>query len=68
MDVTETDSPEGNFKELRRRHLPLFDDVVHRHDRGWPHRSADKDSQPRPTKRWQTSGIFHFPHPPDEDC
>ena len=25
MDVTETDSPEGNFKELRRRHLPLFD-------------------------------------------
>ncbi len=27
----------GRFRDLRERHLTLFDESVHRHDRGWPH-------------------------------
>ena len=52
----------GSFRDLRVRHLRLFDKSVHRHDRGWPH----PEPKPRPADStkvgWKTVGIFHFRH------
>jgi hypothetical protein len=73
MDALTTDDEGGSFRELRERHLRLFDEAVHRHDRGWPHapshaqadrRKAKPRQQP---KRWKISGILHFPAHHDED-
>lgn len=50
----------GSFTELRKKHLPLFDQSVHRHDRGWPHGASHKGSASRPRLRWKTAGIVHF--------
>ena len=56
----------GSFRDLRKRHLPLFKESVHRHDRGWPHSESDKNSAEVSTKKsWKRIGIFHFR--PDED-
>jgi hypothetical protein len=54
----------GNFRDLK-AHLPLFDEAVHRHDRGWPH-PPPGESDDNPKRRWKRVGIFHFPHH-DED-
>lgn len=62
----------GSFREVRERHLPLFDFTVHRHDRGWPHpleslpEPAEKGPKERPKRGWKTAGILHYPHH-DED-
>ena len=50
----------GSFGELRARHLPLFDQAVHRHDRGWPHDEAAGRAAERRAKNWKIVGIFHF--------
>ena len=63
---------EGSFREVRKRHLILFDPTLHRHDRGWPHSAGRKDplrDEPRKSakKPWKTVGILHFPAHCDED-
>ncbi len=55
----------GNFRDLK-THLPLFDEAVHRHDRGWPHSPSDEAVETPSKRRWKRVGIFHFPHN-DED-
>ena len=57
----------GSFRELRDRHLPLFDHAVHRHDRGWPHPTPAPSRKGAPKRRWKTVGIFHFRHDEDEE-
>lgn len=72
MDALTTNDGGGSFRELRQRHLRLFDEAVHRHDRGWPHAparpQADRFESKRrqPPKRWKISGILHFPAHHDE--
>ncbi len=66
MTATEEGSGGGSFKELRKKHLPLFDKAVHRHDRGWPHPSPERP-KPEPKGGWKTVGIFHFRHEEDEE-
>ena len=56
----------GSFRDLRERHLPLFDDSVRRHDRGWPHEEVGKAEPQESTKNWRTAGIFHFRHGEEE--
>ena len=56
----------GSFRELRNRHLPMFDDRVHRHDRGWPHPPPETAEPRAPKHRWRTVGIVHFRD--EEDC
>jgi hypothetical protein len=56
----------GNFRDLKTR-LPLFDEAVHRHDRGWPH-PPPEESEDRPKRRWKRVGIFHFPHHEEDDA
>jgi len=56
----------GNFRDLKTR-LPLFDEAVHRHDRGWPHLPPE-ESEDRPKRRWKRVGIFHFPHHEEDDA
>lgn len=34
----------GSFRDLRELHLTLFDESLHRHDRGWPHVSEPDES------------------------
>ena len=34
----------GSFRELK-SHLPLFDNSLHRHDRGWPHPPPQSGAQ-----------------------
>jgi len=53
----------GSFGELRRKHLPLFDRSLHRHDRGWPHPAPEKSEPQTERPRWETAGIAHFRHP-----
>ncbi len=51
----------GSFRDLRDRHLRLFDETVHRHDRGWPHPEPEAGPAADRTKAfWKTVGIFHF--------
>ena len=53
----------GSFGDLRKRHLPLFDESVHRHDRGWPHDEPERTGEAGTArKHWKTIGIFHFRH------
>jgi len=56
----------GNFRDLKTR-LPLFDEAVHRHDRGWPH-PPPEESEDRPKRRWKRVGIFHFPHHEEDEA
>ena len=65
MTAIEKTGGGGSFKELRSKHLPLFDEAVHRHDRGWPH-PAREQSGSESKARWKTIGIFHFRHEEDE--
>ena len=62
MATTCTREGGGSFGDLRRRHLPLFDESVRRHDRGWPHGESGKAApeDPAPRRTWETRGIFHF--------
>jgi len=55
----------GNFRDLKTR-LLLFDEAVHRHDRGWPHGPQEGESENPPKRRWKRVGILHFRHH-DED-
>jgi hypothetical protein len=51
----------GSFRALREKHLSMFEEKLHRHDRGWPHplRLAEEgDSTARPA--WRIHGILHF--------
>jgi hypothetical protein len=57
----------GSFRELRNRHLPLFDDTLHRHDRGWPHPKPDGKAEKATKRPWKTIGIFHFRHDEEEE-
>jgi hypothetical protein len=57
--MTPTKEKGGSFRELR-AHLPLFDDSVHRHDRGWPHSPQEERKKTPQKRRWKTVGIFHF--------
>ena len=74
MSTHESQGRGGSFRELRSRHLPLFDPAVHRHDRGWPHpppRRAEHAPQgaDKPRRRaWKTVGIVHFPHSDAEEA
>ena len=54
----------GSFRELK-SHLPLFDNSLHRHDRGWPH-PPPQPNERAPKRRWKTIGIFHFRHDEEE--
>ena len=55
----------GNFGDVRR----IFQDLAHRHDRGWSHPESDRESVEAPDKKnRKTVGIFHFRHDEDEDC
>ena len=57
----------GSFRDLRVRHLRLFDKSVHRHDRGWPHHEPKPKPPPDSAKPvWKTVGIFHFRHQGDD--
>jgi len=68
MDVIEVSPAGGNFKDLRSRHLLLFDKAEHRHDRGWTHAPrGEEDKPPRAKKRWRTAGIVHFAAQADEE-
>ena len=58
MFAMEKDRSGGSFGELRSKHLPMFDEKLHRHDRGWPHETPDPQTSPAST--WETRGIFHF--------
>lgn len=55
----------GNFRDLK-THLPLFDEAVHRHDRGWPHPPPGDSNENPSRRRWERVGILHFLHH-DED-
>jgi hypothetical protein len=52
----------GSFIALRDQHLPLFEEKLHRHDRGWPHAPPDVTGAKSQKRRWKTIGIYHFPH------
>ena len=59
----------GSFRALRDHHLPMFDEKLHRHDRGWPHPPPDcevEQSDKVPKRVWKTVGIFHFRHDEEE--
>ena len=57
----------GSFRSLRDRNLAMFDEKLHRHDRGWPHPPEEEQKKP-PKRRWVTVGIFRFPHDEEEGC
>jgi hypothetical protein len=57
----------GSFRTLRDHHLPMFDERLHRHDRGWPHPPAEPAKEKAPKRLWRTVGIFHFRHDESED-
>jgi hypothetical protein len=59
--MTSTNKRAGNFRELK-AHLPLFDEALHRHDRGWPHSPPEPGAQDVRRRPWKTVGIFHFRH------
>ena len=65
--MTATKKPGGNFRDLK-AHLPLFDESVHRHDRGWPHSSDEQSGESPSRRRWKRVGIFHFPHRDETDA
>ena len=68
MTATAKTGEGGSFEELRDKHLPLFDQAVHRHDRGWAH-EPPRDSRKgngSARRRWKTVGIFHFRHDQEE--
>ena len=55
----------GSFRALRDHHLPLFDEALRRHDRGWPHPPAETPEAKNRKWPWKTFGIVHYR--PDED-
>ena len=69
-----SDDRGGSFKALRDLHLPMFDETLHRHERGWPHPppvkgEAQSCRSPDQVKRvWKTKGIFHFTCRDQEDA
>jgi hypothetical protein len=65
--MTATTKEKGrSFRELK-AHLPLFDESLHRHERGWPHRRKESSAEGAPKRRWKTIGIVHFPHDDEDD-
>ena len=56
----------GSFRELRTKHLPMFDESLHRHDRGWPHPELSKEEL-QTKRRWRIFGILHIPHHEEGD-
>jgi hypothetical protein len=49
----------GSFRAVRGQHLPMFDDKLHRHDRGWP-RPEPPAREKAPKMKWRTVGILHI--------
>jgi hypothetical protein len=65
--MTKDQDGEGSFREVRRRHLPLFDPKVHRHDRGWLHSTPEPDADRSGKQKWKRAGIFHYPHHEEDE-
>ena len=57
----------GSFRAVRNFHLPMFDERLHRHDRGWPHGPEPGDGGKSRKAKWKTIGILHFRHEENED-